>query len=219
MQCFTITGGYHQPRIQPWIDVDNDDIVLGELGRGRQETRVPVPPEAEIVQKTRLIAVGSRPGLAVVLRDMSGFRGDWALYGPYTDTEWQQLSARRLAHRENGDGLIQPGHTGLGPCAACAALPGPEGPHPVPDGLIRAYGFRAQGAAGRMGGGPEYLIITDQPIALTLVRHGRLYGSSARLVLTLQPQTGTLQLDDAWDRAQQLHQQPSQIWSPSIPHP
>lgn len=120
---------------------------------------------------------------------------------------WQQLYARRIAHRANGTGPLQDGHTENfdNICPLCDAMPAPAERHPVPAGLIRAKGWCAQGDAGRMGGGPEYFLITDHPISLFIIRAGRGYGSSMKIVVDIDPAHGTVTLDDAWSRAARPH--------------
>lgn len=47
--------------------------------------------------------------------------------------------------------------------------------------IVLAEGECAQGAAGRMGGGPEYLALVTEGGAATVNRSGRLYGKAATL--------------------------------------
>ncbi len=49
------------------------------------------------------------------------------------------------------------------------------------DVTIIAEGASAQGAAGRMGGGPEYLLRASPGASVTIRRRGRLYGKPAVL--------------------------------------
>ena len=204
MNCWTIVSGFDAPRVQAGITVTANAIVLGESGRGRQLTILPLPPRPTL-QNDRLIAFGEETGIALVIRDLSGFRGSWELFGNYTAEEWQQLYTRRFAHREHGNGDVRPGHVGYGDCPACAAIPAPPQPHPVPEGFIRAQGFAAQGEAGRMGGGPEYLITTLESITLYIIRRGRTYGTPNRLILTLDPIQNHITLKDAWNHLMTLH--------------
>lgn len=204
MHCWTIMSGFEAPRVVAGIRIDNEAITLGEEGRGRQLTTLPLPPAAVLEQdritgETRLMTFGDEPGIALVIRNLSGFRGSWALYGNYTSPEWVQILERRLAHRENGNGMIRPGHTGFGHCPACDAFPVPDAPHPVPGGLIRAQGFAAQGDAGRMGGGPEYLLIIRSYVELYAVRQGRTYGTPKQIIITVDPPANRIHVEDVWD--------------------
>jgi hypothetical protein len=67
MQCFTITGGFDQPTVQPWVDVQDQHIILGEAGRGRSRALVPIPAAAEIEHETRLVQIRDHAGLATIV--------------------------------------------------------------------------------------------------------------------------------------------------------
>lgn len=53
----------------------------------------------------------------------------------------------------------------------------------APSWKVIAEGRCAQGDAGRMGGGPEYLAILGEGQSVEIVRTGRLYGDSSRLLM------------------------------------
>lgn len=56
---------------------------------------------------------------------------------------------------------------------------------------VVAEGACAQGDAGRMGGGPELLVIMEPGAAVTVHRTGRLYGNPDRLIVSWEGETLT----------------------------
>jgi hypothetical protein len=59
---------------------------------------------------------------------------------------------------------------------------------------ILAEGYCAQGAAGRMGGGPEYLAVLSDGGSATITRSGRLYGKPS--ILRVQNTGGVITVTD-----------------------
>lgn len=166
-------------------------IIVGEQGRGRSMARVPVPMSHAAVENDRLVGLYLKPDpdrgtpAVVLIRDHSGFRGGWRLTAARTDQEWETIVLRDRYHAP--DGVVAPGHEVeiLGrSCPACdEKFPVP--PRKEPDVRILAQGRCAQGDAGRMGGGPEYLLLMYPGQALEIVRWGRLYGNPDVLRVTL----------------------------------
>ena len=171
---------------------EDGTISVGERGRGRTFVAVPVPAGAEVRDGTlwSVPASKSEPAAVAVLliRDHSGFRGGWRLG---TAAERRCPEARDLA--------VPPREAPLGPCAGCGvtawtgrvplwrdehALVPNRALSPDSIGKVLAAGEAAQGAAGRMGGGAEYLILA-RPGRFSIRRSGRLYGAPAVLNVTV----------------------------------
>lgn len=213
MNCYTLTA---PGRLSAGIALSPAGAVrLGEAGRGRTMVDVPVPA-GSITRAARPVPAGDDPdpnntetlvsvpaanrpaGTAVVLiRDHSGFRGGWHLRTPRTPEAWIVFHATERAHGA-GPAEAHPGRS-LSACPACSvyALAGQFGPHApaFPAGLeIIAEGYSAQGLAGGMGGGPEYLIVLNPGQAAEIVREGRLYGQPA--VLRLANEAGVVSVTD-----------------------
>ena len=147
MRAYTVAPG---GAFVPSISVDQEGrVTLGQSGRGRKLVLVPVPAGATIIEQ-RLTDVPGEAGCVVVLvRDQSGFRGGWHLRDPLSDAEWDAVAAR------TGEEPVEREHTAR----------------------VIAEGWCAQGDAGGMGGGPEYLLVLGDGQAVEAVRRGRLYGS------------------------------------------
>lgn len=189
--CFTIVGG----ALHQGIRLTNGVIRVGETGRGRKETLVPIPNSAT-VDGERLVAVPG-PATIVLIKDHSGFRGSWQLV---------EYATHRCTLE---DRLPEPDDTGGRTCPDCgelfigwtppfhhpAAPARPVNPHEL--GIVLGEGFCAQGDAGRMGGGPEYLIALTPGVRFSIRRGGRLYGAVARINVEL-PDDGVPLLTDAW---------------------
>lgn len=167
-------------------------VGVGESGRGRRLVKVPLGrafPDVDEVSAADISSTSSgSPVLVpeqdkddsravVLIRDRSGFRGSWSLscgvLPPRRADASVEDDERRLA-------LLEIAHqtpkrpTGPGPAWFKAG-----------DGRVAvvAEGRCAQGAAGRMGGGSEYLIVMEPGAALTISRWGRLGGAPGRLIL------------------------------------
>lgn len=63
-----------------------------------------------------------------------------------------------------------------------------------PNIKVMAEGWCAQGAAGRMGGGPEYLLSVDGSASMAIERSGRLYGHPS--LLQVEITEGTVKVID-----------------------
>jgi hypothetical protein len=166
-------------------------VPLGESGRGRQLTRVPLGSaltdalgEARRVGRCSVMRTNEQGTLLlveerdandrralVIIRDQSGFRGSWELAG----------RVEPCARPTDGPGY----------CPACFQYLGvaenPAGHRdvsiPVPQGTILAQGACAQGDAGRMGGGPEMLLLLQPGQEVVIRRSGRLYGAPSCILV------------------------------------
>lgn len=181
MNAFTIAGG----RATAGIALRKGDIArvieVGEEGRGRKRVLVPVPSGAVVEGREDgrpgiMMTAPDRPGevnaVVVLVRDHSGFRGSWDVRNPRTQADWQNIVKRQAAPAEEREGM-----------------PAPE-PTQDPTWRVIAEGFSAQGDAGRMGGGPEFLTVLLDGQAIEIVRHGRLYGEPS--CLKVENRGGTL---------------------------
>ena len=175
--CFSFASQVH-----PGIKVADDGTIhVGESGRGRKLIRVPLPAGAEVVDG-RLVRVPGESGCVVLVHDQSGFRGGWRLREARTPEEWLQIVRRSDAHRPPlGTGALNEtaGHVMGDICPACDAIclhPAERSIDPARCKIL-AEGACAQGDAGRMGGGPEYLLRIAEGYAIECVRSGRLYSS------------------------------------------
>lgn len=192
--CFTIVGG----ALHQGIRLTNGVIRVGETGRGRKETLVPIPNSAT-VDGERLVAVPG-PATVVLIKDHSGFRGSWQLveYATHRCTLEDRLP-EPAPNPQWRDERVCPdcGEVFLGGATQFhhpAAPARPINPHEL--GIVLGEGFCAQGDAGRMGGGPEYLIALTPGIRFSIRRGGRLYGAVARINVELTD--GVPLLTDAW---------------------
>lgn len=153
---------------------DDGYIVVGESGRGRELKNVPVP-SGSVVKDDLLIEIPSKSsGVLLYIPDQSGYRGGWELYAARPDSDWDIIIQRNTEHAAAGH---------VGNAADCTICPQPQ-KRARADVKIIAEGYSAQGIAGRMGGGPEYLIHLKEGQAIEIVRHGRLYGEPAVVRLT-----------------------------------
>jgi len=150
--------------------------------------RVPLPLGSS-VSNGRLMEVtifGHYPAAMVLVRDHSGFLGGWKLTAARSDDEWAAIARRARAHRPpDGKGPLAEGHEERlwGPtfCPACDAVAPAPPPRFPPEEIspeairIIAEGYCAQGEVGRIGGGPEYLIILSAGTSVEVVRWSGLY--------------------------------------------
>ncbi len=189
-KCFEVTNG----AVREGIALTKDGkIAVGESGRSRSLTVVNPPAGAEI-SNNRLISV---PGAAsvVLIRDHSGYRGSWSLrqYAEGRCPLDGQLVGAEHGHicPHCGDDLY-----GAVDGVKHGAAPGlPVKPTDL--GKVIAEGRCAQGDAGRMGGGPEYLLALKPGARFSIQRQGRLYGSPGRLNVEIT-EDGRAVLTDAW---------------------
>lgn len=195
--CFTVARG----AVALGIAVAEDSSIhVGEEGRGRRLSRCPLPEGAE-VRDGLLVSVPATlrtpSGSAVVLvADHSGYRGGWSVHAPRTPSEWIERG-RLVAARESTPFSMGDYGTPAGDAAYTRLAEAEEALRAFDRGLrpvewrLLAEGARAQGDAGRMGGGPEYLAVVPpgggflidasgrRPVPLTEIRNvaGRLVAS------------------------------------------
>lgn len=186
-------------------------IEVGEQGRGRQLVTVAPPPGASI-EGGRMVAV-TGPRVAILFRDHSGYRGDWILR-LRRKPERAELRSKLLASsREELAALgIEAASLGMEyirermvPQYVRKHFPDIEGAEAIASvgGKLVAEGLKAQGAAGAMGGGPEYLALLPPSCELMVSRAGRLYGAPALLVVRVSAQGEVTVADAASETATQ----------------
>lgn len=194
MRCYTVVEGLEIEGISTY----QDSILVGQEGRGRKLVKSPIPSNA-LIKDDRLLEVPCNlPATVVVLvKDHSGFRGSWKIRDAWTNEAWDVHVSRISAHRPpDGSGGLASGHVlkvYQQACPACDSI----GPEPIDHDAewhIICEGFCAQGDAGRMGGGPEYLALLHDGTAVEIVRMGRLYGGSK--VIKVANEGGKLILSD-----------------------
>lgn len=199
-------------------------IPVGEDGRGRNLVRVPIPEGAQVEWTPEpptdhwagalLATRASEAGAILLVRDHSGFRGSWRVRSARTSEEWATIVAQDADHeaarvravaipvvysRDAGDEAraeyeraleaAWAPHAESGECGACVR----PAERPAPWRVI-AEGASAQGAAGRMGGGPEYLAVLPDGEAVEIVRSGRLYGAPS--VVRVEARDGEVSVSD-----------------------
>lgn len=94
----------------------------------------------------------------ILVTDHSGYRGAWSPRKARPDAEWDDR-LRREKETSTSSGWLTDDQ--------------------APTWRVIAQGECAQGGAGRMGGGPEYLTVLRDGEAFEVVRTGRLYGAPA----------------------------------------
>lgn len=180
-------------------------ILVGEPGRGRKQVAVPyVRPEghADVLVECR----GPATSALVLIPDQSGFRGGWSLRDAYTAAEWDEAVRPSPSHRDgcpNWSRWSTP-VAGQG-CPGCdSQAEWRAGNHERSHrAQVIAEGYCAQGNAGGMGGGPEYLLVLAHGQAVEICRSGRLYGrpSCTRLECVAGRIVATNPRADAEERA------------------
>lgn len=115
-----------------------------------------------------------RPGLVAAHNDAIKAAGLTA------DAGWMDVSGATKAAHNNFDAeqcscTFSPVHR-PGDCDV-PGCPGARLKKGTPAWRVIAEGWRAQGDAGRMGGGPEFLVAMKKGQAVDLFRDGRLYGA------------------------------------------
>lgn len=127
----------------------------GWLVRPSEGTLKDVPPRDQNDQNSCVL----------VIKDHSGFRGSWHLRGARSLEEWDDIVAERRGDSYSPErDMWNKNH--------------PEKPHGC---RIISEGWKAQGAAGYAGGGPEYLLIIPNGVTVEIVRTGRLYGAPSAI--------------------------------------
>lgn len=186
VNCYTVNG----LTVERGIRVARDGYLeAGEAGRGRTLVTVPIPAGAD-VQGNRLLFVPTHAPTDLVVRfpDHSGYRGSWSLRFALPPEWWAAHVRRAVAHKPpDGAGALAPGHTFTDgwapPCPLCPPNPAPDLPAVGTTDAVRviARGVRAQGLAGRMGHGPEYIVVMTDGATLEIDRSGRLYGGAGTI--------------------------------------
>lgn len=176
--------------LQDGCSIHDGKLLLGQAGRGRKQVAITVPANGSIV-KNRVLDIASPSSVVwVIIRDHSGFRGSWELLGAPNGADWEARVAIQRTHRPpDGDGAISEGHTDwlipASQCPACKPAWASIPPRPaIPADWIRGEGRCAQGGAGRMGGGPEYLLALPLGASVEILRYGRLYGKAPWIRIT-----------------------------------
>lgn len=210
--CYTVEGG----RARHSISADAENVIhVGEAGRGRLLVRVPAPAGSTIDSNHSIthIPTQTETDVVVLIKDHSGYRGDWSLH-PARPVEWW-IAVLRMgdAHRPpdgHGPVNVAAGHTetlgnGQDDCPVCKAVVLPPTGNAgraftdYGDTRVIAQGARAQGIAGHMGGGNEYLLVLAAGVALEIRRRGRLYGDPP--VLRVENVAGELVITNPRDTA------------------
>lgn len=158
-------------KVRPGLPVSsNQEVLVGETGRGRTLVRVPLPSGAELDGDGRQLLSLPGDGEAVVLiKDHSGFRGGWSLHAARPASDWDAWASTPPPPG------AEEGSSTHGEARRAAMPPRVSG---LPAGVrVLAQGRCAQGDAGNAGGGPCYLLAVPFGAALELVRLGRLYGA------------------------------------------
>lgn len=193
--CYTVSS----IKIHKGITLQDGKVRLGETGRGREMVEIP-PPTGSMIQNDELLQVPGEGGAILYIPDLSGYRGSWEL--GLKNPDWFRVYDARIEHRrliethpesdDNREFLIPAGHDTVWECKKCKA---PD-LIPIPNSVkVIATGRRAQGLAGRMGGGPEYLIHVPFGTTLEIRRLGRTY--SAPRVLWVEVNESGVNLIDA----------------------
>lgn len=202
--AFTVVAG----RVLRGIALVDGVVRVGEPGRGRKLVSVAPPPGAAI-DGSALVALPGE-GVVVCLRDHSGYRGGWTLEVPSCPERRAQLM-RDLAEvaaleAETEARIAAAGPEVLGTMFAInerhavearrkALTAAREARWPIARGAaaiaavggrIIAEGACAQGDAGYMGGGAEWLLRLPEGAVLEVARTGRLYGTPARVRLSVR---------------------------------
>lgn len=193
------------------ITAKDNAVSVGEAGRGRELVKLPVPPGAVSVNDLVMTVPGDGIVVLIKdhsgfrggwLARNARTPEDWVRVLKLREDHWAAIAAARAAFKaaygSETDGVSPSGETvyfSSSPQAqACQhavhGTPGPSCPGcdpcwpdatGAPEWKVLAKGFCAQGDAGRMGGGPEYLVRCQVGTAFEIVRNGRLYDKPAVL--------------------------------------
>lgn len=188
MKCYTVKDG----AISPGIATLDGKIHVGEQGRGRELVTVKLP-EGSTVQP-----VSGGPRFETT-GNMPAFRGcishgvsEWD--GRPTAAEEETIKAAGATWRPLPDAPVVGLCTAVRsvhhlPTAALILVEDQSGFRGTwsmqkPEGLtVIAKGSCAQGDAGRMGGGPAYLLVLKAGGSFLISRSGRLYGKPAQVLI------------------------------------
>lgn len=156
---------------------NREGVWATDIRPARSGRTVVLHPEADPADRRAL----------VYLRDRSGFRGSWRLVcgvlpPPPDDFPSAGFDPDPDGVRAAREEMVRRDHPTPRPQEDFS-----QGPvwWPAGDGRVAvvAQGECAQGAAGRAGGGPEYLMVMEPGATMTVIRSGRLYGHPSRLIL------------------------------------
>ena len=170
MDAFTVTA----MTVERGIALDDKGMLaVGESGRGRSLTTLR-PAPGWTVTDGRVVSTGAGDVL-VLIRDCSGYRGAWWIRAARPLECWDETQRIRETypaaypdtHAEARDAAQTARDARWPTVTDLGAIPGVK---------VIARGARAQGIAGAMGGGPEYLLRLRPGTALEICRSGRLYG-------------------------------------------
>lgn len=175
MKCYTIDArliagmGAKPVKAVTGIETTEGRVVLGEAGRGRKLVELPAPAGSKLRQAVAAVAATFEEG------DTAGpggfvFRGLGRML-----TQPVQAVSEALTDVADREPFVA--------CVLIRNLSGFRGTWSLksPAGTkVVAEGRCAQGIAGNMGGGPEYLLLLPGG-TVTLVREGRLYGKPSRI--------------------------------------
>ncbi|GIW60278.1 MAG: hypothetical protein KatS3mg087_1344 [Patescibacteria group bacterium] len=192
MKAYTL----HICGIEPGIYVGTDanrKIRVGESGRNRKLVEVPVPAESLVSEKGFLLEVSSQKkedSALVLIKNQSGFRGGWRMSAPAPIEQYiSVLQEHRERHNRTDCGWN------------CPVVLGRALGTGQPAVKVVAEGWKAQGLAGNMGGGPEYLIVWPFGQTIEIERRGRFYRNEPRVVqVTLSAQG--VRIIDPWAEAE-----------------
>lgn len=149
--------------------------------------------ECASVLRTRqgqLLLVEEQPGdearALVALRVAPGFRGGVAYHAATSRVE--PCPARGKAYGSSGSRCWDCGQASQPPAPGEYAWTHPDAGvvtvyDPLPEQTVLLRGYTAQGDAGRMGGGPELLVVMAPGERAVAHRTGRLYGEPAWLAV------------------------------------
>ncbi len=152
--CFSIKTG---GAVYPYINLtENGEIIVGEEGRGRKSIIVPLPAGSEIDKVEEY-------SIVPIVKSIITSHDD-AVAALFIQDQSGYRGTWRLC-RDSSDSDN-------------------DELDPEEIGYVVAEGWVAQGAAGRMGGGPEYLILAKS-CKFLIHREGRLYGDPEYLTVEI----------------------------------
>ena len=183
MKSQTINAG---GKISPWISTSAGNVLVGESGRARKLVHVPIPDGARwrTPERQQWRTLG-------VWTSESGAKHS----GSQTISSAAEVTCAASQGVQVAESTATPGQI--------ESVPGRDSPEGAVLILIRdqsgfrgswsltdrsglmliATGQRAQGDAGRMGGGPEFLAVVTAGGQAVTNRTGRLYGEPAKLTI------------------------------------
>ncbi len=197
MKCFTVNASSVTSSIRVSLEPFGH-VGIGEPGRGRSYARVPLgkvdfPADAvpEALERASVIKTKEKGTLLLVKEKLGDDRRALVLVeipaGYRGGTSWTGVTTVKTPCKKRGERVYS------SECPDCGTkLPEYGAVHPdkgmaydwpafPPEGVtVVAEGACAQGAAGRMGGHVERLLIMEPGSMFRVARHGRLYGAPSR---------------------------------------